>query len=98
MARFPIEDSKLPELGKALARAVNDPVARTEMERDTNAYLIDAGVDPASIQGLTFTVVDDTGTNLNIVLPKTIDEKKVAANDQDYLAALGQSVVLACTF
>lgn len=98
MARFPIDDSKLPGLGEALARAVNDPVARKELETNTNAYLINAGVDPDAIKGLTFTVVSDSGNNLNIVIPSAINQQKVDDGDQEYLAALGQSVVLSCAF
>jgi len=98
MARFPIDDSKLPGLGEALARAVNDPVARQELENNTSAYLISAGVDQDAIKGLTFTVVSDTGTNLNLVIPSAINQQKVDDGDGEYLTALGNSVVLTCAF
>lgn len=96
MARFLIEDSKLPGLGTALARAVSDPAARQALESDPSAYLIAAGVDADAIKGLTFTVSSDTDTNLNLVIPSKINEGRVNSGDQQYLVELGKSVVLSC--
>ena len=98
MARFPVDKSKLPEIGKALARAVTDAGARNAYKDDPNAYLIAAGVDPGAIANLTFDVVEDGKTNLKLVIPSAVDEGKVASGDVDYLTELGASVTLACTF
>jgi len=96
MARFPVNESKLADIGKALARAVTDPVAKADLSRDPSNYLISAGVDPAAIEGLSFNVVEDTATNLNLVIPASLDDAKVEASDTEYLKALGNTVVLAC--
>lgn len=96
MARFPVDQSKLPEIGRALARAVNDPAARQELEQDPKKFLTDAGVDPAAIGNLQFTVVTDSDSNLHIVVPAKIDQSKVNADDDAYLTELGSSVVLSC--
>lgn len=98
MARFPIDDSKLPGLGKALAQAVTDPAARTALKNDPKSYLINAGVDPSAISNLNFAVSEDTSSTLNLVIPSAVDEGKVNAGDHDYLVALGKSVALSCTF
>lgn len=96
MARFSVDPGKLPEIGRALAKAVTDEEARAAYIKDPKAYLIDAGVDPSALAGLDLSVVEDTTTHLNLVLPARIDEAKVAGNDSDYLAELGISVVLTC--
>lgn len=98
MARFQIDDSKLPGLGKALAQAVVDPAVRAGLKNDPSGFLVNAGVDADAIKGLSFQIVEDTGTTLNIVVPAAIDQQKVDADDQQYLIEMGKSVTLNCTF
>lgn len=98
MARFPIDESKLPGLGKALAKAVTDPAAKQALKDDPKSYLIAAGVDQGAIQGLNFNVAEDTSTTINLVIPSAIDEGKVNGNDTDYLVGLGTSVTLVCVY
>jgi len=98
MARFPIDDSKLPEIGKALARAVTDPEARNSYLSDPKAYLIAAGVDESAIKDLHFSVVEDSASNLNLVIPSAINRQKLDAGDEQYLIDLGRSVILSCGY
>lgn len=94
MSRFSVDESKLPEIGRALARAVTDQSARQDYKNDPNAYLIAAGVDPSAIANIQFEVVEDLESKLKLVIPSKIDESRL--NDNDYLRELGISVVLTC--
>lgn len=96
MARFPIDAETLPDLGQALARAVDDDTARAAFSANPRTYLVDAGVNPKALDGLDLSVVEDTDTKLHFVVPAKIDSGRVANGDTDYLLDIGKSVVLSC--
>ena len=96
MARFPVDKTKLPAIGAALAKAVTDPSAKEAYIANPSGYLIEAGVDESAIASLVFNVIEDTDKRLNLVLPSAVDTAKVDANDEEYLTLLGNTVVLGC--
>ena len=97
MARFPVDDTKIPDIGRALARAVSDPDAKAEMLSDPRAYLIAAGIDENALKGYDLKVVEDTPSLLHFIIPAEIDQARVDAGDEAYLTELGEFIALACT-
>ena len=96
MARFPVTEEKLPEIGEALARAVYDKRARAAFKADPKAYLVAAGVEPKAIENLSFNVIEDSEETVNVVIPSALNTQKLAEQDAAYMKDLGQSVMLAC--
>ena len=96
MARFVVDEKNLPEIGRALARAVSDPQAKQALMNDPRGYLISAGIDAEVLDNMDLAVHSDTDSKLNFVVPNQVDERKVASNDEEYLTELAHSVILAC--
>lgn len=97
MARFPIDESTLPALGKALARAVEDETARQSFVADPKAYLVEAGVDETALAGMELVVSEDTDSKLHFVVPAMVDQTRVSS-DPAYVEELGKSVTLGCAY
>ena len=95
MARIAVKDRKtIREIGRRIAEAVGDPVARKALKRDPESVLVAAGVAPSELLGREIIVHEDTVMTLNLIVPNELDASRV--EDPAYLEQLGRSALYSC--
>lgn len=86
--------SVLQEIGRAVAAAVTDPVARKQLLTNPEDVLTKAGIAPADLASKRLVVHEDSATTMHIVIPHELDPKRVG--DADYLEELGRATLAQC--
>jgi len=96
MARIAVKRSAVPAIGKAFGEAANDPTKREAFRADPIAYLRSAGVAEENLEGLNIVLHEDTDDTVHLVLPDSVDQGRLRANDHEYLKMLGTMAILGC--
>jgi len=96
MARIAVKRSAIPQIGKAIGEAANDPAKREAFRTDPHAYLRAAGLAEKDLEGLNIVLHEDTDDTIHMVLPAAVDSGRLRASDHDYLKMLGTMAVLCC--
>ena len=96
MARIRFDENVLASVGQCIADAVRDPAKRQAFISNPSAELESAGLKAADLALVNPVAVEDQGNTVNIVLPVGVDDAKVDAGDQDYLALLGRIAIDGC--
>lgn len=86
------------QIGSLIHTAAEDPAAFQDLQNNTAARLIGAGVPPASIQNMAFDVVKDEDKMLNIIVPevKARDQFGTQAEFDAYLVHIATVTLRAC--
>ncbi|NBN62433.1 hypothetical protein GWI72_07395 [Microvirga tunisiensis] len=93
MARFPIPQSKIAELGRLLAEAACNETQREALRSDPAAVLRAAGFPEDLVALFEFRVVCDTETQRHVVLPYRFNAARLAAQDPAYLAQIAEMTI-----
>ncbi len=96
MARIAVKRSAVPQIGKAIGEAANDPSKREAFRADPVSYLRAAGVAEDDLAGLNIVVHEDTDDTVHMIIPSGVDAGRLKASDHEYLKMLGTVAVLAC--
>ena len=96
MARIAVNRAAIPAIGRAFGEAATDPEKRAALVKDPVGYLRAAGVSEESLEGVNLVVHEDTDDTVHLVLPETVDARRLKANDHEYLKMLGTMAVLGC--
>ena len=96
MARIAVKRSAIPQIGKAVGEAANDPEKREAFRTDPISYLRAAGLAERDLEGLKIVVHEDTDDTVHMVIPTAVDSGRLRASDHEYLKMLGTMAVLCC--
>ncbi|SNB73981.1 hypothetical protein SAMN07250955_11149 [Arboricoccus pini] len=86
--------SVLQNIGRVIAAATTDPVARKALLNDPEGMLVRAGIDPVHLAAKRVVVHEDTASTIHMVIPYELDSNRIA--DTDYLEDLGRAALGQC--